>query len=146
MKAFAQIDPQSRDRLCRPSKPSRNLQLVRRAFSITALALLCALKPVQVRAQYPPHFDQSNSMSAGASSMEGYSGPAQSRTGQAVLHITCTVMPIIVAPQVVAENSGTRNYLVYLPSLPPDVDVISESHPLQEKGGATLKTTTIVLR
>ena len=99
--------------------------LIWRVFLLIAFSLLCAYQPAQLLAQNPP--------------------PATSNKGQAVLHITATVVPVTLAPPSSQESSTSRNLAIYLPRQR-DMEVTSESHSLQDKSGAVLETTTIVPR
>jgi hypothetical protein len=79
-----------------------------------------------------------------AGTVMGQNGTTNSNTGQAVLHLTAIVVPIVMAPQEIPKNSSTGNVVVYLPSTQQVSDITSESHPLQDNAGAVLKTITVV--
>ena len=76
--------------------------------------------------------------------LQEQNGTTNSNTGQAVLHLTAIVVPIVMAPQEIPKNSSTGNVVVYLPSTQQVSDITSESHPLQDNAGAVLKTITVV--
>jgi hypothetical protein len=83
---------------------------------------------------------------AAINSLTGRNSATRTNTAQAVLHITATVVPVVIAPQPTLEDSSTRDRFISLPSHQLEIDVMSEWHALPDKAGAALKTTTVVSR
>ena len=107
---------------------------------ISVMILLTGVFPLY--AQGPARSIPGNSHVAGT--MIAQNGTTQSNTAQAVLHLTATVMPIVLAPKEIPKNTPSGDVVFYLPSTQHVRDVTIESHPLQDGVGAILKTTTVV--
>jgi hypothetical protein len=112
-------------------------------FLLAAISLLCGLKLESLRAQDPvPFIPRNSSHVAGTATWQN--GTSHSNSGQAVLHITATVMPTVFAPQAIPKKTRSGDAVVYLPSTQHVTDVTFELHPLPDSARAALKTTTVV--
>jgi hypothetical protein len=74
------------------------------------------------------------------------SASTRTNSASAVLVVTATVMPVVMAPPPTSENGNTRDVLINLPSRQLEMDVTSEWHTFSDRSGTALKTTTVVSR
>jgi hypothetical protein len=126
-----------------PGKVSRR-KLKGCGLLLAAITCVCAAMPERLLAQTASR--PGPVLGTAGRSVPGLKPSTSTNTAQAVLHITATVVPVALVPQSSPENSNALRRSVYVPERPLDLEVISQSHPLQATPNAVLKTITVVPR